>query len=135
MALDLQETLSNLIDHELALTHELGAALADERDALRKVDPGALDAATARKQACIEDLSALDSERRHLCTTAGLAPDGSCMERLLIQVDPQGALTQRWQTLLAKLETCREANYSNGAMVRLQKRRVTEALGLLHGEA
>lgn len=135
MAYDQHKLLSELIDRELQLTHELGEALAAETDALRTVDPGALDTATARKQICIEDLSALDAQRRQLCSSAGLTADRSGMERLLLLADAKGALTDRWHTLLTKLETCREANNSNGAMVRLQKRRVTEALGILHGEA
>ncbi|MBT8136696.1 MAG: flagellar protein FlgN [Gammaproteobacteria bacterium] len=129
------KSLRDIIGHELALAKQLGDALAGEREALRAVDPAALDAATARKHDCIEGLSALDGERRQLCATAGVTTDRSGMEHLLLQADPAGALTDSWNQLLGQLEACREANTSNGVIVRLQKRRVTEALGLLHGEA
>ena len=82
MVSEWRQALSDLIDRELELTHELGEALAGERDALRSVDPVALDAATSRKQGCIEDLSTLDIERQHLCSSAGMAPDRDGMERL-----------------------------------------------------
>ncbi|MDH3768397.1 MAG: flagellar protein FlgN, partial [Gammaproteobacteria bacterium] len=117
-------TLIDLIDRELVLAHELGDALANERDALRSVDPVALDTATARKQLCVENLSRLDTERQAMCVSLGVSPDRDGMERLLMQADPQGKLSQRWQTLLTRLETCREANHKNGAVARLQKRRV-----------
>ena len=135
MAIDWQQVLNELIDRELELAQELGEVLASERDALSTVDPGALDASTARKQACIEELSALDVERRHLCSSTGLTPDRGGMERLLIQADPQGALAERWRTLLARLEYCREANDNNGTVLRMHRRRVTEALGILNGVA
>lgn len=135
MMLETHGALRDIIERELALTHELGEALAAERDALQTVDPAALDLATARKQDCIESLSTLDTERHHLCAAAGLTPDRNGMDRLLLQVDPHGKLAEKWQALLTRLETCREVNNSNGVIVRLQRRRVTEALGILNGEA
>lgn len=138
MAIDWQTcrmALGELIDRELVLAHDLGLALAGERDALCSVDPAALDAATAQKQHCVENLAALDTERRSLCSSFGVGADRNGIERLLLQADPQGTLTRRWQTLLTRLESCREANQKNGTVVRLQKRRVTEALGILHGAA
>ncbi len=127
-------TLSDLIDRELDLTVQLGQALAGERDALEVVDPIALDRATAWKQKCVEHLDDIDAERRHMCSALGLAPDRAGMERLLLQADPEGSLANRWQLLLSQLEACRSVNTENGSLVRLQKGRVTDALGILRGE-
>lgn len=127
------QLLSDLIDRELVLAHELGDALASEHEALRQVNSAALDQATAKKQRCVEQLAKLDAERQDMCASIGMAADRNGMERLLMQADPEGALTERWKTLLTRLETCREANHKNGTVVRLQKRRVSEALGILQG--
>ena len=127
--------LLDLIERELAIAHDLGLALAQERDALRSFDPVALDTATTKKQLCVERLSELDTERQAMCVSVGMSSDRDGMEQLLMQADPKGELSQRWQTLLTRIESCREANFKNGTVVRLQKRRVTEALGILHGEA
>lgn len=140
MAMDWQacrKTLSDLIDQELALANELAIALAGEQDALRQSDPVALDAATLNKQSCVANLARLDNERQAVCQSFGApAPgkaNGDGLEDLLRRADPEGALTQRWRTLLTRLESCREANEKNGVVLRLQKRRVTEALGILQG--
>lgn len=129
---DCRAALGAVIEREIGLAHELGRALADEADALRGVDPQALDAATAAKQWCVEQLGALDTERQALCEALPRR-DGQRIERVLADLDASGTLTGRWQSLMALLETCREANQRNGALVSMQRRRVVEALGLLHG--
>lgn len=129
------QTLLQLIDDEIAIAHQLGKSLADENEALRRIDPAELDRVTDIKQRCIESLAACDAQRHQLCRSLGFETDRAGMEALLSQADKNnGQLLQRWNSLLALLETCREANQRNGAVVTLQRRRVTDALGLLRGE-
>lgn len=130
---DRREALGAVLEREISLAHDLGRALADEADALREVDPTALDAATAAKQLCVEQLSALDAERQHLCAASPGDGARGRVETVLTDLDASGGLTERWQSLMALLDTCREANQRNGAIVSIQRRRVVEALGLLRG--
>ena len=133
---NLRTALEELIDREFELAHGLSQALADENEALRQIDPAALDRATDAKQQSVTALSGLDSERRQFCVAYGLTPDREGMQALLLKADgDSGDLTKRWYSLLALLETCREANQRNGAVVSVQRRRVDDALGLLRGEA
>ena len=133
---NLRNSLDELIDREFELAHRLSQALADESEALKQLDPGKLDEATDAKQQCVSLLSGIDSERRQFCVGYGLTPDREGMHALLVKADgPDGALTERWYSLLALLEACREANQRNGAVVSAQRRRVDDALGLLRGEA
>lgn len=129
---DCRHALGEVIEREIELAHDLGRALAAEADALREIDPTALDAATAAKQSCVEQLVALDTERQRLWAVADPGQAGAVVTALT-DLDASGGLTERWQSLMALLETCREANQRNGAVVSMQRKRVVEALGLLQG--
>ena len=132
---NVQASLQQLLDDEVAIAHQLSQSLAAENEALRSIDPAELDRATEVKQRCVESLAACDARRRDLCRALGISADQQGMEVLLQQADTDGELQRRWRSLLALLETCREANQRNGAVVTLQRRRVTDALGLLRGDA
>lgn len=126
--------LGELLEHEFELAHSLSQALAAENDALQGLDPAALDKATDAKQQCVSALSDIESERRLFCAGHGMRPDSGGMHALCVEADgDNGPLITRWYSLLALLETCREANQRNGAIVSAQRRRVDGALGLLYG--
>lgn len=130
----LRVQLEVLIGREIELAQALSRALAREHEALRSVDPDALDEATDAKQRCVSDLSGLDVERRDYCAGYGLTADRDGMHALCVMADSEdGPLLRQWQSLLALLETCQQANQRNGAVVSSQRRRVDDALGLLRG--
>ncbi|MBT8144762.1 MAG: flagellar protein FlgN [Gammaproteobacteria bacterium] len=129
----LRNSLLQLIDEETQLAHQLSRSLADETEALRAVSPQELDRVTDEKHRCVQHLAACDAQRQQLCTVLGVPSDLDGMQMLLKRADDPALQTQ-WQSLLALLETCREANTRNGAVVTMQRRRVADALGLIHGE-
>jgi flagella synthesis protein FlgN len=119
LQVELDDALSAVLDDMQRALAELADALASERTALLAADVPAIDAAGARKQALMQTLEQLDTERQQLATTA-----------------PRSAAAQqaRWQELLGRLRECRDLNQRNGGIVQQRLGSVRRALAILTGQ-
>lgn len=94
----------------------LRGTLDAERAALDRLDPTALDAATAAKAQLLQRLESLEAERRQLD-----------------DVDGPRESSGTWQRIRSQLDDCRRINEINGNIVEHQLRGVRQALGILRG--
>jgi flagellar biosynthesis protein FlgN len=118
LQVELGDALSAVLDDMQRALAELADALASERAALLAADVPAIDAAGARKQALMQALEQLDTERQQLAATA-----------------PRSAAQQaRWQELLGTLRECRDLNQRNGGIVQQRLGSVRRALAILTGQ-
>ena len=118
LQVELGDALSAVLDDMQRALAELAGALASERAALLAADVPAIDAAGARKQALMQTLEQLDTERQQLAATA-----------------PRSAAQQaRWQELLGTLRECRDLNQRNGGIVQQRLGSVRRALAILTGQ-
>lgn len=110
--------LEGVLDEQIRCAEAMLATLARENRALMAGDAQALNAAGADKARLVDALESLERERLAL---AGL------------QTESGGGAAGKWQTLLDKIEACRERNLSNGGLAQARREQVLAALRLLRG--
>lgn len=104
--------------------------LEQEREALSLGDTDALDRCGKEKADCVVDLETLDRQRALLCRE--LALDSADIDDFLLLNETRSAKNM-WQTFVARLEQCKEANAVNGAFTRIRRGHVEKALHILRG--
>jgi flagella synthesis protein FlgN len=119
MQSELGEALAATIAEMREAADALVATLGEEHLALEHADAAALDRAGEAKLAQMRRLDQLDAERVQL---SNAAPDAA--ERL----------RPTWSGVLRALETCRQLNQRNGALVNQRLAQVRTALATLTGE-
>ncbi len=100
--------------------NQLALALDAERTAVHALDSSALDSAGASKQALLQRLEQLDTERQHLLREAPPATP---------------ALAAAWPRVVQSLRACQQLNQRNGSAVNQRLVQVREALSILTGHA
>lgn len=131
-AAELTRTLATVAEEIATAAKRLLAQLETERSALISGDATTIDLVTAKKQALLQQIETLESERRHLLSYIG---EGTyqlpfAMERELAQY--KGA-AQQWRDTVATLARCQQLNEANGSLVELRMRHVRQALDLVMG--
>lgn len=120
-----------LLERMTRAASALAEAIAREEAALRTIDVSALETTSRDKQNALAELERCERVRAAACAAAGVPADRDGMTALLGRADPTGALGERWARLLETLARCRDGNRAAGALLNLNKRRVSEALALL----
>ena len=108
-----------LSDMQQALS-QLALVLDAERTAVHAYDSAALDSAGSSKQALMQHLEQLDTERQQLL-------------REMPRLTP--AYTAVWPQIVKSMRTCQQLNQRNGSAVNQQLVQVREALSTLTGHA
>lgn len=130
---ELRSRLDKLLDAGLTATAELSGLLKAERRALEQQDSEALEGAAAAKGQCLEALELLENERSALLKNANFPDDHAGMDALQDWCDPGGMLQTRWHRYLEVAGECRQANMTNGAILRLRHQQIASALATLSG--
>lgn len=115
---ELNDALASVLDDMQQAANQLLTALEAERTALDDACIEALDHASTRKQALMQQLEQLDSERQLLCRE---------------QPVRQAALESEWQHVLHTLRRCHTLNQRNGHAVNQRLTQVRQALAILTG--
>jgi flagellar biosynthesis/type III secretory pathway chaperone len=130
-----RERLRDLIRHQQTGAAALIDLLQREREALQRIDGGALESASREKTLGLEQLESLERQREDLLAAAGFSADPAGMERCLAWCDGDGELSSQWASLLKTLNLCQRENRVNGGAIELSRQRVEAALALLRGQA
>jgi flagella synthesis protein FlgN len=115
---ELSDALASVLGDMQSSVDHLLAVLEAERAALDSASTEALDQASTRKQALLQQLEQLDGERQLLCRE---------------QPVRQAALDSEWQRVLQSLRQCHTLNQRNGRAVNQRLIHVRQALAILTG--
>ncbi len=129
--------LATTLDQQVQASLALNELLGREKALLTGTDAGAVEDIAAEKAALLARLEGLESERRQTLTRLGLGADASDIDRLVS--GSHDALTKptlthiqgQWKTLLATMESCRQANEVNGEIVGIKQRQIRQLLNML----
>jgi flagellar biosynthesis/type III secretory pathway chaperone len=129
-----RQHIEQLLDDEWRSLTELEPLLAREHDLLEAGNVDAIEAAGAKRQACIAELLRVDDERRALCRMLGYTADLEGLGQLMRWCDPANGLAGKWTSCLDKAGQCQKLNQRNGALVTARLRRVEGLLGVITGD-
>ena len=111
------DRLARIMEDCIREARALEQILRDERRALENRDARALGIATEQKRARVAALEALEAKRRAVETS----------------VDGPGRPQDRWNSFLSIVGRCKTLNTTNGAIIRLRRQQVGDALRLVSG--
>lgn len=128
-----RQHLTQLLDEEAQALKCLEGLLEKEHSHIVSDDIEALDQAGSEREACVQQLLRIDSERQSLCRAVGLPADKVGLMQLLSRCDAKGTLQARWSASTASIRHCRMLNDRNGALVNNRLARVGGMLQQLNG--
>lgn len=121
--------LARIIEDSIREACALERALEDERRALESRDAAALGTAAQEKLSRVARLEALEAQRK----AASLEAQGT-PEHRHSRMNPAGALIEgQWHKFLAIVGRCNTLNTTNGAIIRLRRQQITDALRVVSG--
>lgn len=110
------------------------ALLEDERAALAAADSDALTHIAGAKHDALGKLESIEASRQKAVARAGSRDDAGSLRQLYDQCDPSGRLARHWADYLAIAERCRDANLTNGAVIRMRHQHLSQALAAIAGD-
>lgn len=128
--------LNAVLTRQVAAVMTLEALLTRERALLTGSDAAAVEAIAAEKAALLNQIEALETDRRRVLAIAGVAATATAMEQLVRSSPPVAASVlaetgRLWTTLVSTMERCRDGNDVNGAIVGIKQRQVRQLLNML----
>jgi flagella synthesis protein FlgN len=125
---ELERSIADVLDRQIAIAEDLGALLGVERAAITGPSPDALAQSAADKIALLGALDRTDAERRRAFAAAGIdaAPASGAAAW------PDG-IARRWRVLRELAAECRRANDLNGYLIRSRQHQVVQLLDALRG--
>ncbi len=128
MNAELEQSIAEVLDRQIAIAEDLGALLGVERAAITGPSADALARSAADKVALLGTLERTDAERRRVFEAAGIevgpATDAASL--------PDG-IARRWRVLRQLAAQCRRANDLNGYLIRSRQHQVAQLLDALRG--
>jgi flagellar biosynthesis/type III secretory pathway chaperone len=122
-------SVERIVKDSIREADALEKALEDERRALESRDAAALGAAAEEKRRRVARLEALDAARM-----AARPQVPAAAERPPAAADPTAtASADQWQRFLAIVARCNALNTTNGAIIRLRRQQVDDALRIVSG--
>lgn len=122
-------SVERIVKDSIREADALEKALEDERRALESRDAAALGAAAEEKRRRVARLEALEAAR--MAATPQIA---AVAERPPAGADPAvTASAEQWQRFLAIVARCNALNTTNGAIIRLRRQQVGDALRVVSG--
>lgn len=127
--------LNALLRDEITGMESLLEVLAREYDALKDLRSAALEQVVRQKQACLLNIEAATTRRRGLLENEGLPAEETAHGVLARNAEGHlGAeLVARWRRLEVLATEIRRRNTINGALLDVNRQRVTRALAILQG--
>lgn len=128
--------ISVILEQETAGLKELGGLLLDERKSLATNDAEGIQRIADEKRLVAEKLDRLAGTRRQVLSKLGFE-GASAIDNLVAHYEKQkitNNVAHGWTALRQELQTCREANCVNGAIVASAERGVQQMLALLRGQ-
>ncbi len=126
--------LERVVSDSISCARGLKKALADERRALEDRDTDALGRIVERKDARLKELFALEKTRAGVCVDAGFGADPDAMLRVVEWCDHDATIQTDWGRFRELAEELGSLNLTNGAIIRLRRKQVSDALALLRGD-
>ena len=128
MNADLEQSITDALDRQIAIAEDLGTLLGVERAAITGPSPDALAQSAADKVALLGTLERADAERQRAFAAAGIdalaATDAANLP---------GGIARRWHALRQLAAECRRANELNGYLIRSRQHQVGQLLDALRG--
>jgi flagellar biosynthesis/type III secretory pathway chaperone len=128
-------SLDRILLSQEAAAGVLLSALQAESQALKGRDAATLTLVTEEKVEALEQLEAIEEQRRDLCARIGAGPSQADMEAWLAAFTGSGGRTleisARWASLTDLLRRCREVSQANAVIVASLQRRVQQGLSLI----
>ncbi|MBC3412081.1 flagellar protein FlgN [Pseudomonas sp. SWRI107] len=126
-------TLLQLIEDDIAPTHELLDLLQKEAVALHGRDMPVLEQILARKQSLIVLLEQQGQRRNHVLTSLGLSADRAGVQAVAAQ-SPNGELIMQQLDVLTQLmDACQKVNETNGRIIQMQQNATANQIRILNG--
>jgi flagellar biosynthesis/type III secretory pathway chaperone len=118
-----------IIEDSIREADALERALEDERRALENRDAAALGAAAEEKRHRVARLEILEAER-----TAATPESHGARDSARFPMSPdRGLLEGQWRKFLTIVGRCNTLNTTNGAIIRLRRQQITDALRVVSG--
>jgi flagellar biosynthesis/type III secretory pathway chaperone len=122
-------SVERIVNDGIREADALEKALEDERRALESRDAAALGAAAEEKRRRVARLEALEAAR-----IAATPQIPAAAERPAAGIDREvAARADQWQQFLAIVARCNALNTTNGAIIRLRRQQVGDALRVVSG--
>lgn len=126
-------TLLQLIEDDIAPTHELLDLLQKEAVALHGRDMPVLEQILARKQSLIVLLEQQGQRRNQVLTSLGLSADRAGVQVVAAQ-SPNGELIMQQLDVLTQLmDACQKVNETNGRIIQMQQNATANQIRILNG--
>lgn len=133
----IRSELEGVVDACVQCAIGLEDSLIEERDALRRQDSAAILDAASRKNRCMQQMEALDTQRADLSEACGFGRSPADMPSLASALcdDRQGdsVMLNCWNDFLAIARRCFDLNTSNGAIISVRKTQITHSLAAIRG--
>lgn len=120
--------LARILQKEISLVDAFLQALEREQHALRDIQPQALAEVVASKQALVEQMNQLASERVILC---GGAATTEAIGKWLAQQSKEPQAAQLWSQLLEKAREAQRMHTLNGQLINIHLNQTSNALKAL----
>ncbi|MDR2188319.1 MAG: flagellar protein FlgN [Azonexus sp.] len=127
----MMDDLAAITRREIALINHFIDLLKEEQEALRQANPEPLPRLAAAKVEQVEQLNALEAERR---ATLGISSEDkvrSAMENWLSANPAEQQLARDWQTLLDLAREAKELHRLNAGLITLHLQQTADALHIL----
>ncbi|MDR2838561.1 MAG: flagellar protein FlgN, partial [Azonexus sp.] len=127
----MMDELAALTRREIALIGRFIEQLNDEQTALRQANPEPLPGIAAAKVDLVDQLNALETERRAALGVSGENETRGAMENWLAANPAQRQLARDWQTLLDLAREAKELHRLNAGLITLHLQQTADALHIL----
>jgi flagellar biosynthesis protein FlgN len=124
--------IEDLLDREIEVARLLSTTLAAERSALTGDSPEAVQQKSAEKVQLLGTIECLESERRALCTAAGLGVTDNAANANGLSV--AATVAERWRALMELMAGCRTANEVNGYIIHVRQNQIRQLMDIIWGE-
>lgn len=126
-------TLLQLIEDDIAPTHELLDLLQREAVALHGRDMPLLEQILARKQSLIVLLEQQGQRRNHLLTSLGYSADRAGVQAVAAQSANGQIILQQLDVLTQLMDACQKVNETNGRIIQMQQNATANQIRILNG--
>ena len=115
---------------------QLSAMLEEEKAALSREQPEAIDAITARKDALVDQIASLDGHRKQIFSQLGIQDSKDSLEQFINQQDEanQAKLRAAWESLRTHIVESAQKNTVNGMLLNASYHTTARLMAILQGK-
>jgi len=130
-----KQTISNLLDEELAMAKSMYGLLEREYEALTDGDPEVITATSKKKLEQLQEMEQHLAQVNLFLLELGLTADTRGAEHAIAMTGPDQTLQSKWDELRSMEIKLQRQNEINGGIITIGQRRVKQALDILSGKA